>query len=94
MWDMGEGETLAAAEPPDGPRLLGIPRWRFRLMARLAVHSTVRALARRPGAFDELLDCAHAAGVAWGQLKRAARARRALVPQRPAGAARAVRAPR
>jgi len=94
MWDMGEGETLAAAEPPRGPRLLGIPRWRVRLMARLAVHSTVRTLAWRPGAFDELLDCAHAAGVAWGQLKGAARARRALVPQRPAGAARAVRAPR
>jgi hypothetical protein len=85
MWDMGEGEALAAAEAPGGPRLLGIPRWRFRLMARLAVHSTVRTLARRPGAFDELLDCVHTAGVAWGQLKRAARERRvrgALVPQR------------
>jgi hypothetical protein len=97
MWDMGEGEARAAAEPPGGPRVLGIPRWRVRFMARMTVHSSVRTLARRPGAFYEMLDCVYAAGVAWGQLKRAVRERRArglLVPRRPEGAARAVRGPR
>ena len=97
MWDMGEGEARVAAEPPGGPRILGIPRWRIRFMARTAVHSTVRTLARRPGAFYEMLDCLYAAGVAWGQLKRTVRGRRArglLVPRRPGRAARAVRGPR
>ncbi|HWN13920.1 MAG TPA: glycosyltransferase, partial [Candidatus Dormibacteraeota bacterium] len=97
MWDMGEGEARAAAEPPGGPRILGIPRWRIRFLARMAVHSTVRTLARRPGAFSEMLDYVYAAGVAWGQLKRAVRERRArglLVPRRPGGVARGVRAPR
>jgi len=97
MWDMGEGEARAAAEPPGGPRILGIPRWRIRFLARMAVHSTVRTLVRRPGAFYEMLDCVHAAGLAWGQLKRTVRERRArglLVARRPGGAARAVRAPR
>jgi hypothetical protein len=97
MWDMGEGEARAAAEPPGGPRILGIPRWRIRFLARMAVHSTVRTLVRRPGAFYEMLDCVHAAGLAWGQLKRSVRERRArglLVARRPGGAARAVRAPR
>jgi len=77
MWDMGEGVARAAAAPPSGPRILGIPRWRIRFMARMAVHSSVRTLARRPGAFYEMLDCVYAAGVAWGQLKRTVRERRA-----------------
>jgi len=77
MWDMGEGEALAAAEPPGGPRILGIPRWRIRFMARMAVHSTVRTFARRPDAFYEMLDFVYAAGVAWGQLKRTVGERRA-----------------
>ena len=97
MWDMGEGDALAAVEAPVGPRLLGIPRWRIRLMVRLAASSTVRALARRPGAFEGLLDCVHAAGVTWGQLKRAARQRRmrgVTVGTGAGGGARAVRAPR
>jgi hypothetical protein len=94
---MGEGDALAAVEAPVGPRLLGIPRWRIRLMVRLAASSTVRALARRPGAFEGLLDCVHAAGVTWGQLKRAARQRRmrgVTVGTGAGGGARAVRAPR
>ena len=97
MWDMGEGEALAAAEAPIGPRLLGIPRWRFRFMVRLAVNSTARTIARRPSAFDDLLDCVRAAGVTWGQLKRATRERRmrgVIERARPADGASAVRAPR
>jgi hypothetical protein len=97
MWDMGEGEALAAADPPSGPRLLGVPRWRLRLLARLAVQSTLRTMARRPGAFDDLLDCVGAAGVTWGQFKRAVQERRMRgVTERPspAGAVPAVRPPR
>ena len=97
MWDMGEGESLAAADPPSGPRLLGVPRWRFRLLARLAVHSTLRTMARRPGAFDDLLNFVRASGVTWGQFKRAVQERRMRgVTGRPspAGAVPAVRPPR
>lgn len=96
MWDMGEGEALAAANPPSGPRLLGVPRWRFRLLARLAFHSALRAAARRPEAFDDLLDCVGAAGVTWGQFKRAVQKRRmrgGTERPSPAGAVPAVRLP-
>jgi glycosyltransferase involved in cell wall biosynthesis len=97
MWDMGEGEALAAADPPSGPSLFGVPRWRFRLLARLAVHSTLRTMVRRPGAFEDLLDCVRAAGVTWGQFKRAVQERRRRgVTERPgpAGAVPIVRPPR
>lgn len=97
MWDMGEGEALSAADPPSGPSLLGVSRWRFRLLARLAVHSTLRTVARRPEAFDDLLDCVRVAGVMWGQFKRAVQKRRMRgVTERPSptGAIPAVRPPR
>jgi glycosyltransferase involved in cell wall biosynthesis len=97
MWDMGEGEALAAADAPKGPSLLGVPRWRFLLLARLAVQSAYGAMTRRPGAFDDVLDCVHAAGVTWGQLKRAIQERqRRSVTDRPGPteAVPAVRSPR
>ena len=97
MWDMGEGEALATADPPKGPSLLGVPRWRFRLLARLAVHSAFGTMARRPGAFDDVLDCIRAAGGTWGQVKLAVRnRRRRVVTDRPslAGAVAAMRPPR
>jgi len=96
MWDMGEGEALAATDVSSGPSVLGVPRWRFRLLARLAAHSTLRTMARRPEAFYDLLDCVRAAGVTWGQFKRGVQERRMRgVTERPesAEAVRAVRSP-
>jgi len=64
-------------------------------MARMIARSTIRTLARRPGAFYEMLDCVYAAGVAWGQLRRTVRERQErglLVPGHVA--ARVVRGPR
>jgi glycosyltransferase involved in cell wall biosynthesis len=88
MWHMGEGEALAAADPPGGRSILGVPLWRFRYVARLAVHSSLRTIARRPGAFDDLLKCVRAAGFSWGQFKRASRERRMRgVTVRPQAAA-------
>jgi len=84
MWDMGEGESLVAADLPSGPSLFGVPRWRFRLLARLAAHSTLHTLARRPEAFFDLLDFVYAAGVTWGQFKRGVQERRMRgVTERP-----------
>jgi len=97
MWDMGEGEALAAADPPSGPSLLGVPRWRFRLLAQLAVQATLRTMVRRPEAFDAQLNCVCAAGVTWGQFKRAVQERRmrgVTERSRPAGAVPPARPPR
>ena len=98
MWDMGEGKALAAADPPSGPRLLGVPRWRFRFLGRLVVRSTLRTIAHRPGAFEDMLNCVRAAGMIWGQFKRAVQERRmmrgATERPSPSRAAPAVRAPR
>ena len=76
MWQMGEGEALAAADPPSGSSVLGVPRWRLRVLARLIVQTGLRTIARRPGAFEDTLNCARAAGMTWGQVKRAAQERR------------------
>ena len=76
MWDMGEGRALAA-EPPPGPYLIGVPRWRFRYMARLFAEGAVAIARRRPRAFEGMLECVLEAGTTWGQMKRAARERRA-----------------
>ena len=90
MWDMGEGQALAATDPPSRPSLAGVPRWRFRYVARLFASSAFRTLCRRPGAFDDVLDSVMAAGNTWGQMKRAVRNRRGAA--RPSQAAPAVRA--
>ena len=76
MWDMGEGQALAAADPPPPPTVAGVSRWRYRHLARLVGGSVSAVLRRRPDAFDEVLDCAIAAGMTWGQMKRARRDRR------------------
>jgi glycosyltransferase involved in cell wall biosynthesis len=92
MWDMGEGQALAATDSPRSPSLLGAPRWRFRYVARLFASSAFRTLCRRPGAFDDVLACMLAAGITWGQMKCAIRDRRGAA--RPSQAAPAVRARR
>jgi len=76
MWDMGEGQALTAADSPPPPRVAGVPRWRYRYVAGLVGGSVSAVLRRRPDAFDEVLDCAEAAGMTWGQMKRARRDRR------------------
>lgn len=81
MWDMGEGRALAAADPPPGPHLIGVPRWRFRYVARLFAHSVVRIVRRRPRAFEDMLECVLEAGTTWGQMKRAILDRRARPPR-------------
>jgi glucosyl-dolichyl phosphate glucuronosyltransferase len=97
MWDMGEGEALAAADPPSGPSILGVPRWRLRFVAWMMVRSSLRTIARRPGAFDDMLNCVRAVGFSWGQGKRALRERRmrgVTVRPQAAASAPARRAPR
>jgi glucosyl-dolichyl phosphate glucuronosyltransferase len=91
MWDMGEGQALAAADPPPPPTVAGVARWRYRYLARLVGGSVSAVLRRRPEAFDEVLDCAMAAGMTWGQMKRARRERRQREHPNPT-AAPAVRA--
>jgi len=73
MWDKGEGQALAGDDPPSSPTLAGVPRWRFRHLARRFGSSLLAVICRRAGAFDEVLDCAMAAGTTWGQMKRARR---------------------
>jgi glucosyl-dolichyl phosphate glucuronosyltransferase len=92
MWDMGEGQALAVTDPPSSPSLVGFPRWRVRYVAGLFASSAFRTLCRRPGAFDDVLDCVMAAGITWGQMKRAVGNRRGAA--RPSQAAPAVRARR
>jgi glycosyltransferase involved in cell wall biosynthesis len=92
MWDMGEGRARAANAPFPIRSFIGVPRWRFRFMARLFLTSAAHALRRRPGVFEEVLDCMLAAGTTWGEMKRALRGRRG--GRRPAPAAPAARAPR
>jgi glycosyltransferase involved in cell wall biosynthesis len=75
MWDKGEGQALAGDDPPSSPTLAGVPRWRFRHLARLFGSSLFSVICRRAGAFGEVLDCAMAAGTTWGQMKRARRER-------------------
>jgi hypothetical protein len=75
MWDKGEGQALAGDDPPSSPTLAGVPRWRFRHLARLFGNSLFSVICRRAGAFGEVLDCAMAAGTTWGQMKRARRER-------------------
>jgi glycosyltransferase involved in cell wall biosynthesis len=75
MWDMGEGQALAANDPPASPTVAGVPRWRFRYLARLFGSSLAAVICRRTGAFDDVLDCTIAAGATWGQMKRARRER-------------------
>jgi glycosyltransferase involved in cell wall biosynthesis len=97
MWHMGEGEALAATDPPIGRSVLGVPPWRLRRLARLAVDSSLHTVMRRPGAFEDTLDCARAAGMTWGQVKRAIRERRRrglMTRVNPSGAVAAGRAPR
>jgi glycosyltransferase involved in cell wall biosynthesis len=76
MWDMGEGQALAAADSRSSPTVAGVPRWRYLYLARLVGGSVAAVLRRRPDAFDEVLDCAMAAGMTWGEMKRARRERR------------------
>jgi hypothetical protein len=61
-------------------------------VARLFASFAFRTLCRRPGAFDDVLACMLAAGITWGQMKRAIRDRRGAA--RPSQAAPAVRARR
>ena len=75
MWDKGEGQALAGDDRPSSPTLAGVPRWRFRHLARLFGSSLFSVICRRAGAFGEVLDCAMAAGTTWGQMKRARRER-------------------
>lgn len=75
MWDMGEGQALAADDPPAPPTVAGVPRWRFRYLARLFGSSLSAVIFRRARAFDDVLDCAMVAGTMWGQMKRARRER-------------------
>ena len=75
MWDMGEGQALATDDPPAPPTVAGVPRWRFRHLARLFGSSLAAVVCRRTGAFDDVLDCAMVAGTTWGQMKRARRER-------------------
>jgi glycosyltransferase involved in cell wall biosynthesis len=75
VWDMGEGQALAAG-PASGRRLFGAPLWRYRYTAWLFVRSALRIIARRPGIFDSALDCAAEGGTFWGHCKRVAQQRR------------------
>lgn len=76
MWDMGEGQALAAVDPPRGPLVAGVPRWRFRHVARLFAHGAFRIIRRKPRAFEDALQCVMEAGAIWGQMKRAVQERR------------------
>jgi glucosyl-dolichyl phosphate glucuronosyltransferase len=76
MWDMGEGQALAAVDPPQGPLVAGVPRWRFRHVARLFAHGAFRIIRRKPRAFEDALQCVMEAGAIWGQMKRAVQERR------------------
>lgn len=76
MWDMGEGQALAAVDPPRGPLVAGVPRWRFRHVARLFAHAAFRIIRRKPRAFEDALQCVMEAGAIWGQMKRAVQERR------------------
>jgi GT2 family glycosyltransferase len=96
VWDMAEGQALAAG-PTSGPSLFGAPLWRYRYAARFFVRSALHIIARRPGIFDSVLDCAAEGGTLWGHCKRAAQERWGHgVTERPssAGGAPALRAPR
>lgn len=97
MWDMGEGRAFAEVDPPVGPSLAGVPRWRFRYVARLFAHGAGRILRGRPGAFEDLLECVMEAGTTWGQVKRAVQERGdhgAAKRQNPTAASPAGRGPR
>src|SRR5262249_9560336 len=50
MWDMGEGQALAADDAPAPPTVAGVPRWRYRYMAGLVGGSVSAVLRRRPDA--------------------------------------------
>jgi glycosyltransferase involved in cell wall biosynthesis len=94
MWDMGEGQALAAVDPPPGPRLAGVPRWRFRYVARLFARGAFRTIRRKPQAFEDALHCVREAGAIWGQMKRAVRDRRERsAPERSHGLSRGERTP-
>jgi glycosyltransferase involved in cell wall biosynthesis len=88
MWDMGEGRAFASVDPPFGRRLAGVLHWRFRSLARLFAHGTLRIIRRQPGAFEDSLECAMEAGTTWGQVKRAVQERRERhAAERPSPAA-------
>jgi len=94
MWDMGEGDALAATTPPRGRCIHGVPIWLLAFLTKFAVESSLHTMARRPGAFDQVLNWTYHAGFAWG-LFRHARIRR-REGQRPGTApatAPAIRAP-
>ncbi len=94
MWDMGEGQALAAVDPPPGPLLAGVPRWRFRYVARLFARGAFRTIGRKPRAFEDALHCVREAGAIWGQMKRAVRDRRERrAPERSHGLSRGKRTP-
>jgi hypothetical protein len=94
MWDMGEGQALAAVDPPPGPLLAGVPRWRFRYVARLFARGAFRTIGRKPRAFEDALHCVMEAGAIWGQMKRAIRDRRERrAPERSHGLSRGERTP-
>jgi len=76
MWDMGEGQALAAVDPPRGPLVAGVPRWRFRHVARLFARGAFRIICGKPRAFEDALQCVMEAGAIWGQMKRAVQERR------------------
>ncbi len=75
MWDKGEGQALAGGDPLPSTTLAGVPLWRIRHLAWMFGSSFSSVICRRAGAFDEVLDCAMAAGTTWGQMKRARRER-------------------
>jgi glucosyl-dolichyl phosphate glucuronosyltransferase len=88
MWDMGEGQALAAANPPFGRRLAGVLHWRLRSLVRPFADGAGRIIRGRPGAFEESLECVRQAGTMWGEVKRAVDERRKRhAAERPSPAA-------
>lgn len=83
VWDKSEGQALAGGSP-SGPRLFGAPRWRFRRAGVMLLRSTLRSIARRPGAFDDVLDSIGEVGALSGHFKRAWQERRGHGAKEPA----------
>jgi len=83
VWEKAEGQALAGGSS-SGPRLFGAPRWHYRRAGVMLLQSTLRSMARRPGAFDDVLDSIAAVGALSGHFKRARQERRGRGAKAPA----------